>query len=142
MVLTDDYVQFCSAIGEKINVHSEKPFWTCPDGCEAHVPGEVYFDGYRRRIQQRIEEWILESIRSFEDFSNHFYTRRQTMAYLKRQSKIIKCEDERFNPEVIKNVIDWECFHTCICGQKFYLKKSVEKYCQTFDGHFPLSEGF
>ena len=140
MVMANDYVKFCSAIGETISIENCRPYLTCPDGCIAHIPGEV-FDAYRLKLQKRIEEWILGNIKSFDDFSNHFYTKKQALAYIKRKSKTISCEDERFNPQVIKNVLDRLCFHICICGQGFYLKKSVKKYCQCFNGYFLLSEG-
>lgn len=47
-----------------------------PDGCVAHVPGEVCMDAYRLQIQRRIEEWILENVRTFEEFSKNIYTRK------------------------------------------------------------------
>jgi hypothetical protein len=142
MVMTNTYVKFCHEIDEIITVNSSEPFLSCPDGCVAHIPGAVYLDGYRLQIQRRIEEWILSNVKSFEDFSRTFFTKRQALAYICRQSKIVSCDDQRFNPRVIKNVLDWYCFHARICGQNFYLKKSIEKYCQTSCGWFPLSEGF
>ena len=72
----------------------------------------------------------IASIREYQD------------RYIKRQAKVISCNDARFNPQVINSVIDKLCFHACICGQKFYLKKSVKKYCMYFNGLFPLVEGF
>lgn len=141
MVLTNVYSTFCDEIGEIVSVKSNEPFLSCPKGCVAHVPGDVCIDGYRLEIQRRIEEWILQNIRTMEELSSHLYTKRQAIGYIKRQSKIIQCEDSRFNPRVIKNVLDWYCFHIRICGQNFYLKKSVEKYCFTSCGWFPLSEG-
>ncbi len=139
MILTNEYKTYCDEISEKIIIKSPRPFWTCPDGCVAWVPGEVCIDGYRLQIQRRVEEWILSNVKSFEDFSERFFTKKQTLGYIKKQSKIVSCDDQRFNPDVIKNVLDWYCFHVRICGQTFYLKKSVEKYCQTSCGWFPLS---
>ncbi len=140
MVLTNTYTQFCPEIQEEISVPSHRPFLMCPDGCEMHVPGEVCIDGYRLQIQRRIEEWILQHIHSFEELSKYCYTKKQTLAYISRQSKKIHCDDERFNPKVINNVLDWYCFHVRICGEHFYLKKSVKKYCRNFCGWFPLTE--
>ncbi len=142
MVRTTVYSEYCDEIGETITISNCEPYLACPDGCVAHVPGEVCMDEYRLRIQRRIEEWILERTQSFEEFSKNFYTKRQAISYINRQSKKVSCEDERFNPRVIKNVLDWFCFHARICGQNFYLKKSIEKYCETGKGWFPLSEGF
>ena len=141
MVETTVYEKYCSDIGETIAVVNCEPYLTCPDGCVAHVPGEV-LDTFRLQIQGRIEEWIFNRIQSFDDFSKHFYTKAQALAYIKRQAKVISCNDARFNSQVINNVIDKLCFHVCICGQKFYLKKSVKKYCMYFNGLFPLLEGF
>ena len=141
MVETTVYEKYCSDIGETITVMNCEPYLTCPDGCIAHVPGEV-LDDFRLKIQERIEEWIFNRIQSFDDFSKLFYTKAQALAYIKRQAKVISCNDTRFNPQVINNVIDILCFHVCICGQKFYLKKSVKKYCMYFNGLFPLFEGF
>ena len=140
MVETTVYEKYCSDIGETIAVMNCEPYLTCPDGCIAHVPGEV-LDAFRLKIQERIEEWIFNRIQSFDDFSKLFYTKAQALAYIKRQAKVISCNDTRFNPQVINNVIDILCFHVCICGKKFYLKKSVKKYCMYFNGLFPLSEG-
>jgi len=142
MITTTAYSEYCEEIGETITINNCEPYLTCPDGCVAHVPGEVCIDAYRLQIQRRIEEWILQNIRSLEDLSEHLYTKRQTLGYIKKQSKKVSCEDQRFNPRVIRNVLDWYCFHIRICGQNFYLKKSVKKYCQTSCGWFPLSEGF
>ena len=141
MVETTVYEKYCSDIGETIAVVYCEPYLTCPDGCVAHVPGEV-LDAFRLQIQGRIEEWIFNRIQSFDDFSKLFYTKAQALAYIKRQAKVISCNDTRFNPQVINNVIDILCFHVCICGKKFYLKKSVKKYCMYFNGLFPLFEGF
>lgn len=142
MVVLTQYSKYCSEIGEMVTVKNCRPYLACPDGCIAHVPGEAYIDGYRQEIQRRIESWILEGIRSFSEFSEKFYTRRQAFGYVKRQSRKVECEDKRFDPKVINSVFDWFCFHVCICGQKFYLRKSVEKYCETGRGWFHLSEGF
>ena len=141
MVEVTVYERYCSDIGETITVENCEPYLTCPDGCIAHVPGEV-LDAFRLQIQRRIEEWIFNRIQSFNDFSKHFYTKTQAMTYIRRQSKVISCNDARFNPRVIRNVLDTLCFHVCICGQNFYLKKSVKQYCMSFNGAFPLSEGF
>ena len=141
MVETTVYEKYCSDLGETIAIKDCEPYLTCPDGCIAHVPGKV-LDAFRAQIQSRIDEWIFNRIKSFNDFSKHFYTKTQAIAYIRRQSKMISCEDARFYPQVIKNVLDMLCFHTCICGQNFYLKKSVKKYCMSFNGLFPLSEGF
>ena len=141
MIEATVYEKHCSDIDETISVENCEPYLTCPNGCIAHVPGKV-LDAFRLQFQRRIEEWMFNGIQSFSDFSKSFYTKAQAVAYIKGQSKLISCNDERFNPQVIKKVLDLLCFHTCVCGQKFYLKKSIKKYCQTFDGHFPLSEGF
>ena len=141
MILVDTYAEFSPEIMEMVSVKSAEPFWSCPDGCVAWVPGEVCMDQYRLQIQRRIEEWVLKNVGCFEELSSLCYTRRQTLAYIRKRSKSVECDDRRFSPRVIRNVLDWFCFHVRICGQKFYLKKSVKKYCETGNGWFPLSEG-
>lgn len=141
MVETTVYEKYCSDIGETITVENCEPYLTCPDGCIAHVPGKV-LDAFYSQIQKRIEEWILNRIHSINDFSKFFYTKAQAIAYIRQQSKMISCNDARFNPQVVKNVIDRLCFHVCISGQNFYLKKSIKQYCVSFNGIFQLSENF
>lgn len=92
MVETTVYEKYCSDIGETIAVVNCEPYLTCPDGCVAHVPGEV-LDALRLQIQGRIEEWIFNRIQSFDDFSKLFYTKAQALAYIKRQAKVISCND-------------------------------------------------
>ena len=142
MVILTSYSRFCDEIGETVTVDNCRPYLACPDGCIAHVPGEVYLDGYRQKIQDRIEEWIFENTHSFAEFSKKFYTKKQALVYIRSKSKTIKCDDKRFDPHVMKNVFNWFIFHVNLCGQSFYLKKSVQKYCETGKGWFPLSEGF
>ena len=45
-------------IGETITINNCEPYLTCPDGCVAHVPGEVCMDAYRLQIQRRIEVFL------------------------------------------------------------------------------------
>ena len=91
MVEMTVYEKYCSDIGETITVVNCEPYLICPDGCIAHIPGEV-LDAFRLQIQCRIEEWIFNRIQSFNDFSKLFYTKVQALAYIKRQAKVISCK--------------------------------------------------
>ena len=101
-------------------------------------------DQWHLKVQHRIEEWIFERTCSFEGLSKCLYTRRQALAYIRRQSKLMECNDRRFDLQCVRsNLHEYHWFfHITICGEMFFLKKSVEKYCQTGKGWFPLSEGF
>ena len=142
MILRKSYSHFSSKIGESITVENCRPYWECPDKHESMLPMEV-MDEWHRCINRRIEEWTFSHIHSFEDMTKYLFTKRQALGYIKRQSKKIKCDDNRFKPFFIKNFLKWHWYfyHVMICGQMYFLKKSIIKYCETGDGSFPLSEG-
>lgn len=143
MVRSNTYKRFCSQIGEIVTVENYfRPYWECPKCHHTLTPMDM-IDEWHRCINRRIEEWTFSHIHSFEDMTKYLFTKRQALGYIKRQSKKIKCDDNRFKPFFIKNFLKWHWYfyHVMICGQMYFLKKSIIKYCETGDGSFPLSEG-
>ena len=119
-----------------------RPYWECPRCHNGLTPMDM-IDEWHKLIWKRIEDWTFEHIHSFEDMSKYLFTKRQALAYIRKMSRRIKCDDKRFDKEVIEGILGWHVYfyHVNICGQMYFLKKSVRKYCETGKGSFHLSEG-
>ena len=98
------------------------------------VRGELMLEAKEKRWS----EWIFSQIASFQEIEEKFIGRADVISMIKnyKGKKIHPASKDK----QIEYLDKW-CLHFVLFGQKYYLKKSVEKYLYCANGLFPLKEG-
>ena len=88
--------------------------------------------------EKRWSEWIFSQIDSFQEIEEKFIGRTDVISMINNYKG--KKIHPASNDKQIEYLDKW-CLHFVLFGQKYYLKKSVEKYLYCANGLFPLKEG-
>lgn len=141
MVEKHVYTKYNDIIGEMITVNNVV-FYECEKCRMQKIDSKIALDKYMHEVQLKIEEWLFKKIQLPGDVERYFYTFEQALQYIYHQSSIVKCDDLRFDKEFIDKYLECSCFHIRIDGKLFFLKSSIQRYCDGKSSEWKFSEGY
>jgi len=127
-------------IGKEIVIRGD--YEKCPKCGKSWIPAEVYLDMRTKTTQTVIEKWLSKRFKSVRFAERWFFSRKQALEYLSNPQNQLAENKRLFDERHLQNSLGRICFNIHVCGEEFYLKSSILRYCLGQAPKWYLDEGY
>ena len=127
-------------LGREIVIRGD--YEKCPKCGKSWVPAEVYLDARTEQTQVVIEKWLSKKVKSVRSAERWFFSRKQAFEYLSNPQNQLAENKRLFDEQHLQKSLKRICFNISVCGEEFYLKSSIVRYCRGETPRWHLDDGY